>query len=74
MAKKTQSKQDTQVDEVIEVGLFDLINLGIEGLNDLAEEQIDKGILSDLSYKVVGHKGNTLRIRVYAELEIEEED
>ncbi len=57
-----------RIDEVIHVELHKMIYLCIEGLNDLAEEQIGKGVLSDISYEVVGHEGNTIQLRVTAEV------
>lgn len=49
--------EDGYIAVEISVDLDDLIDLNLEGLNDLAEELILKdGILSDISYKVVGHQ------------------
>lgn len=58
-----------RVDEVVAVGFYELVNGGdIEALNDLIEERIGKGILSGASYEVVGHEGNTIHLRVTAEV------
>ena len=65
MSKQTTS---SAVDEVIRVELHEMIYLCIEGLNDLAEKQIGKGILEDINYEVVGHEGNTIHLRVVAEV------
>jgi hypothetical protein len=68
--------EDGRVDLVVEVNLTDLIELTLEGLNDLITDKICGedcfGGLMDLSYNVVGHRpedayiGGFVSIRVQA--------
>ena len=55
---KSKMDKDGYITAVIAVELNDIIDLGIEGLNDLADEAILHescgGTLSDLSFEVVG--------------------
>jgi hypothetical protein len=60
---------------IIPVDFSDLIDCDIEALNDLADDRVlgpltERAFVSglmDLSYAVVGHKGDTLHIQVIAD-------
>jgi hypothetical protein len=54
---------------VISVGLFDLLNNDIEGLNVIAEEYIGGAILSDINYKIVGISQGNILVEVTADFE-----
>jgi hypothetical protein len=50
---------------VIPLDLSDLIDNDLEGVLDLMSERLTGGpLLSDISYRVRGHDGNTLHIEV----------
>ncbi len=73
LAEIKEKSADNYVNEVVPVSLHDLIDNDLEGFLDIVSEQLlgDLGVLSDISYEVVGSGiSDDVHIRVegYAEL------
>ena len=51
------------LDEIIDAG-------GVEGFNDLANERITNGYLSDIDYKIVGSRGDNAIVEVCAVVDL----
>ena len=60
-----------KIDEVVLVSFDDMIAHDIEEFNDLIESKINKGLLSDICYEIVGLGAckNVVRMRVTGEAE-----
>lgn len=55
----------------VEVDLSEIIDNNLEGVLDvLSEKATGTEVLSNISYSVVGHQGNTLTVRVTGSIEI----
>ena len=64
---KALAGEEKWLKAVIAVDAFDLLGLGMDGLNSLTDERIfgGEGVgLEDIRYHVVGHDGDTLHIEV----------
>ena len=51
--------------KIVEVDLSDVIDNDLEGFLDLLSERaVNSPLLMDISYRIVGHDGDTLKIEV----------
>lgn len=57
---RKQMDEDNLIKVVISVSLHELFDNDLEQFNDLVESRIvEKGILADISYRIVGHEPPT---------------
>lgn len=59
------------VEGVVPIDLSDFINCDLEGILDIMSERLTgSGLLSDISYEVVGHRKDELHIKVAGSAEL----
>lgn len=60
---------DDRIRVVVEVAIFDIVNCNLdEFLDILSMRATGSDLLSDISYDVVGHSGNTIQIAVFGDI------
>lgn len=63
--KRRGKSRGTYVSGVVAVSLEEVVESNQEGFNDvLSERLVGDDVLMDIGYEVVGHRGNTLHIKV----------
>ena len=74
---RAKMDEDNRIEVVVPMGFDELTDLDLEDINDLAEELIlERGILSDIGYAVVGHEvaqdqgSGTVLVKVTAEVDL----
>lgn len=51
--------------KIVDVELYEIIDNDFEGFLDILSERVsDTVLLTDISYRIVGHDGDTLKIEV----------